>query len=107
MMVVLLDERRDDGSSLHMTADLDAHGALRIEGHDLGPVAEFISEGGEYEYSYVIKASDLPAAVAILGGEPGSDVLELLQQSWSGPAAYELGGALRDGGIDYSFWSWP
>jgi hypothetical protein len=39
----------DDGNSLHMTADLDADGALRIDGHDHGLVAEFISEDGEYE----------------------------------------------------------
>jgi hypothetical protein len=105
-MVVLLDEFREDGSSLHMTADLDADGSLRIEGHDLGPVAEFISEDGEYEYSYLIKAADLPAVVAVIGGQPGSDALELLQRRWSGSAAYELGAALRDGGIDYTFWSW-
>jgi hypothetical protein len=95
-MIVLLDERRDDGSSLHMTADIDADGSLRIEGHDLGPVTRIISDDGEYEYCYRINASDLPAAVAALGGEPGTDVLDLLRQRWSGPAAYELGAALRD-----------
>jgi hypothetical protein len=106
-MVVLLDERREDGSSLYMTADLDADGTLRIKGHDLGPVTELISPDGEYEYCYFVKAVDLPAAVAVLGGQPGTDVLDLLRQRWSGPAAYQLGTALRDGGIDYSFWSWP
>jgi hypothetical protein len=106
-MVVLLDQRREDGSSLHMTAKLDADGTVQIEGHDLGPVAEFISEDGEYEYCYLIDASDLPAAVAVLGGEPGTDVLELLRQRCSGSAAYELGPAIRRGGINYRFWSWP
>ncbi len=105
-MVVLLDERREDGSSLHMTADLDADGGLRIEGHDLGPVTEIISPDGEYEYCYSIEASALPSVVAALGGEPGTDVLELLRQRWSGAAAYGMDAALRDGGIDGHTNSW-
>jgi hypothetical protein len=60
-MVVLLDERREDGNALHMIARLD--------------------------------------------GGAGSDVLGLLRERWPGSAAYKLGAALRDSGVDYTFWS--
>jgi hypothetical protein len=46
-MVVLLDERREDGSSLYMNAQLRADGSLDIMGHDLGPVTESISPSSE------------------------------------------------------------
>ncbi|MGH3969781.1 MAG: hypothetical protein ACRDTV_17095, partial [Mycobacterium sp.] len=75
-MVVLLDERRQDGSWLNMTAELKADGSLEINGHDLGPVTKTISDRGEYEWYYVVAAEDLPAAVAVLGGEPGAGVLD-------------------------------
>lgn len=106
-MVVLLDERREDGSSLYMNAKLGADGSLDIMGHDLGPVTESISPSGECEWHYVVAAEDLPAAVAALGGEPGADVLDLLLQCCSGPASHNLGPTLRGNGIKYEFWSWP
>ena len=106
-MVVLLDERREDGSRLRMTARLDDDRTLHIEGRDLGPVTKFVSPDGEYEYSYRIEATDLPATVAVLGGEPGTDVLDLLRQRWCGLAAYDIGAALRDGGVRFRFWRWP
>lgn len=106
-MVVLLDERREDGSSLYMRAELTDDGGLDIMGHDLGPVTDSISTTSEYEWHYVVAAADLPAALALLGGQPDADVLGLLLQRWSGPASYQLGPTLRNSGLKYEFWSWP
>jgi hypothetical protein len=104
-MVLLLNEYRKDGSALYMSAQLRADGGLDIMGHDRGPITEHISPSGDYEWHYVVAATDLPAAVAVLGGEPGADVLELRQRRWSGPASYKLESTLRESGIKYKFWS--
>lgn len=101
--VTLQNEHREDGSWLNLDAYLDPDGTLRIVGQDLGPVTAAISSDGEYEYFYTIAAADVPALVTALGGEPGSDVLELLVQRWSDEASYGLGGAIRSSGVRHHF----
>jgi hypothetical protein len=105
--VRLQNERREDGSSLSIDARLERDGTLRIIGHDLGPVAEAISPDGEYEWFYTIAAQDVPVLVIALGGQPGTDVIELLEQRWSGDAAYSLGAAIRSSGVSSNFSSYP
>lgn len=103
--VTLQNEYREDGSRLCLDATLAADGALRISGHDLGPVAEFFD--GEYEWHYAVAADDVPALVVALGGRPGEDVLEMLAARYSGAESYGLGDALRASGIRYEFACWP
>lgn len=105
--VRLQNEHREDGSALSIDARLERDGTLRIIGHDLGPVAEAISPDGEYEWFYTIAARDIPVLVIALGGQPGTDVIELLEQRWSGDAAYSLGAAIRSSGVSSNFSSYP
>ena len=46
--VVLRDEWTESGRRF-LTAHLDAHGDLHIDGHDLGPGTETVSSDGEHE----------------------------------------------------------
>ena len=101
--VELQNEHREDGSWLNIDASLERDGVLRIIGQDLGPVAEAISPDGEYEWFYTIAAQDVPALVVALGGQPGTDVIDLLEQRWTGDAAYNLDGAIRSSGVKYRF----
>ncbi len=82
-------------------------GDLRIEGQDLGPDVERIFGVGltEYEWDVVVRASNVPQAVVALGGAPGDDVLTLLQQRYSGPAAGEAERRLEAAGVPTEFWS--
>ena len=82
--VSLRNEHRDDGSWLNLDASLGDDGSLRISGQDLGPVTRTISPDGEYEYFYTVAAEDVPALVVALGGQPGTDVIDLLTQRCSG-----------------------
>ncbi len=102
----LQNERREDGSWLTMSADLFHDGTLRISGQDLGPVARSMSgDDEEYEWFYTVAAQDVPALVIALGGQPGEHPIDVLEQRWSGDAAYGLGEALRRSGVHYEFGS--
>ncbi|MBX7430633.1 hypothetical protein JDV09_00695 [Mycobacterium sp. Y57] len=105
--VSLLDERREDGSWLNLDATLQPDGSLRIDGQDLGPVTEPVSPDGEYEYGYTIAAQDVPAMVIALGGQHGTDIIDLLEHHWSGAQSYGLGAAIRSSGVPHHFWNYP
>jgi hypothetical protein len=104
--VSLQNEHREDGSWLNIDVSLGLDGPLRIRGQDLGPVTKNISPDGEYEWFDTIAAQDVPAMVVALGGQPGTDVIDLLEQRWSGDAAYNLDAAIRSSGVKYSFASY-
>ena len=76
----LLDEHRKDGSWLNLDATLRPDGSLRIDSQYLGPATESISSDGEYEDGYLIAAEDVPALVIALGGQPGTDIIDLLDR---------------------------
>ena len=91
----------------NLWAVVTAEGDLRIEGQDLGPEVERIFGEGltEYEWDVTVRAANIPQALVALGGAPGDDVLMLLQQRYSGPAAGEIEQRLEDAGVPTEFWS--
>jgi hypothetical protein len=104
-LVVLRDER--DGRDIrHLEASLDEDGNLRLEGHDLGPGTALVSGDGEYEWFETVAAADLPRLVALLGGDPGEDILDLLQRRYRGPAANEFTLALYNSDISVERVTW-
>jgi hypothetical protein len=105
--VGLQNEQREDGSWLNIDASLERDGTVQITGQDFGPVTKNISPDGEYEWFYTIASKDVPALVVALGGQPGTDIIDLLEQRWSGDAAYKLDGAIESSGVRYSFASYP
>lgn len=105
--ISLRDERREDGSWLNLDASLAPDGSLRINGQDLGPVTKTVSPDGEYEYGYVIAAENVPALLIALGGQEGADVIDVLENHWSGAASYGLEQAIRSSGVPYDFWNYP
>lgn len=104
---VTLREERDDWGYRWLGASVDEEGKLRINGHDLGPGTAMVSGDGEYEWFETIAAADVPKVVALLDGEPGADVLDVLEAHWTGARSYELEKRLRESGIrrDISTWS--
>jgi hypothetical protein len=65
---------------LTVTARLDPHGDLQIDGQDLKNAQLFDPRATEYEYSLTIGAADIPVIIAGLGEPPGSDVLDALER---------------------------
>jgi hypothetical protein len=90
----------------NLWAYLDEHGCLHIDGQDLGPVTAPVSDDGEYEYFKVVAAADVPRVVALLDGNPGEDVLDLLERSWTGERSWELERRLRESDIPVRLHVW-
>ncbi len=61
---------------LHVDVHLRADGALQFFGHDLAPRIPGVDE---YEYWVTVSPVDVPRVVAALDGQPGDDVLVLLE----------------------------
>ena len=96
--ITLRDERHGQDAR-HLWAYLDEDGNLHIDGQDLGPGTSMVSSDGEYEWYKTVAASDVPLVVELLAGEPGENVLDVLQREWTAARSYELEARLRGSGI--------
>ena len=103
--VVLRDER-SGRDTRHLEAYLDASGALHIDGHDLGPATSPVSSDGEYEWHRTIPASEVPRLLALLGGEPGDGILDVLADYYTGRSSYELERIISESDLRSEFSSW-
>lgn len=103
--VTLRQERR--GADVRwLGAFVDGSGALRVHGQDLGPGTAMVSSDGEYEWFMTVAAGDVHRLVALLGGQPGDDVLELLERDWTGSRSYDFERVLRESGIPVKLFTW-
>jgi hypothetical protein len=93
--VVLRDER-SGADRRNLWAYLDDEGNLHIDGQDLGPATALVSNDGEYEWFETISAEHLPQLLVLLGGAPGGELLDLLEERWSGPRSGDLESLLRE-----------
>jgi hypothetical protein len=103
--VTLRQERRGDDVRW-LGASVDGAGALRVHGQDLGPGTAMVSSDGEYEWFMAVGAGDIDRLVALLGGRPGDDVLELLERDWTGSRSYDFERVLRESGIPVKLFTW-
>jgi len=103
---VSLREERDGDDWRFLWAYVDAAGALHIDGQDLGPSTAIVSSDGEYEWFKTVAAADVPRVVALLGGQPGDDVLDLLERDFTGARSYDLEARLRASDIPIHLHTW-
>lgn len=103
--VVTLRESTDGGGSRHLWARRTTAGDVVIEGQDVGGgVEEIFGEGiREYEWTWTIRAANVPALLGALGA--GDDVLTALGRRFSGDRAADLYGFLEDHGVPFEAWS--
>jgi hypothetical protein len=99
---------RDVGgmNARYLWAYLDDQGNLHIDGQDLGPATAMVSGDGEYEWFQVIDAADIPRVVRLLDGKPGTDILDLLEQKWTGGQAGVLEQRLQQSDIPIKRSTW-
>lgn len=103
---VTLREERNGADVRWLGASVDGAGALHIDGQDLGPGTAMVSSDGEYEWFMTVAAADVDRLVAVLGGQPGDDVLALLERGWTGARSYDLERLLRESGIPVKLFTW-
>jgi len=104
--VVTLRNETDGPDSRHLWAHVDQEGNLHIDGQDLGPKTAIVSSDGEYEWFQKIKKSDIPKLVGLLGGGAEDDILDLLEENWSGSRSADLEPLLRESDIKVERFIW-
>lgn len=95
----MLREERSGQGERYLWAYIAPDGALHIDGQDLGPGTALVSADGEYEWFSTVRPVHLPRLVELLGGEAGTDLLDLLSERYTGAGAAELERILRESGI--------
>jgi hypothetical protein len=106
MRTVTLRDERDGRDSRHLSAYLDDHFNLHIDGQDLGPGTSPVSSDGEYEWREIICAEDLPQLLGLLGAPKGASILDVLEQHWCGQKAGDLEARIRNSNLRVQFSSW-
>ncbi len=99
---VRLRAEHDGEDRRFLTAAVGPSGDLALNGQDLGPGTAMVSSDGEYEWTTTIAAADVPRLVALLGGEPGSDVLDVLARyadDVQPRGSYRVEQVIRESGI--------
>ncbi len=96
----------DGADQRFLDARLNADGDLVIEGQDLGPRTAPVSSDGEYEWTRIIRAGDLPTLLQVLGSPTDADVLDVLQERWTGRASYELERLIRESDVPSELSTW-
>jgi hypothetical protein len=102
---VQLRHERDGPDSRFLWAYVDDQGNLHIDGQDLGPKTAPVSDDGEYEWFKTIRAEDVSKVVTLLGGSTGDDLLNLIEDRYTGEASGELEKRLRESDIKIEFYS--
>lgn len=88
-----------------LSAYLDDEGSLHIDRQDLGPGTAIVSADGEYEWFHTVHAEHVPRLVELLGGDAGSDVLDMLEARYCGEGSYALERILRESEIPVQFFA--
>jgi hypothetical protein len=102
----MLREARTGPDQRFLLAYVSTDGALHIEGQDLGPATAPPSRHGEYEWFQIIRPERLPRLIGLLGGEPGTDLLDLLAERYTGVGAATFERILRESGIPVERFVW-
>ncbi len=104
---VVLRDQSGKGFSRSETARYTAEGGVVIEGQDLGPGVEGVFGEGYYEYEWAsaIVPSALPDAVAALGGQPGEDLLDVMERWVAAGTGTDVEQTLKSAGVPIAFWS--
>ncbi|WP_143015001.1 hypothetical protein [Glycomyces harbinensis] len=94
---ITLRSEKGPGQRHWLWAYVDAAGALHVDGHDIDPALEAVIGADEAETFHTVAPEHLDALIAVLGGEPGADVLDVLGERCTGKGSYELLAVLRSG----------
>jgi hypothetical protein len=91
-------ERTGDDAR-YLWAYLDEESNLHIDGQDLGPATAPVSPDGEYEWFRTIRAEHVPRVIELLGGGVDTDILDLLEERYTGLGSYALERMLQESNL--------
>lgn len=93
---VTLRHEVDSSERRYLSASLDVGGNLVIDGQDLGPTAGMFGHDGEYGWVHTIRAEHIPLLLKLIDAPPDVDILDELEQRWSGDRSHELERRIRE-----------
>ena len=96
----------DGPDSRFLDVEVEENGDVSFSGQDLGPATSPVSSDGEYEYGFRIAKSDVPAAVAALGGAPDEPIRTVLLRHWTGLDAFRIQSTLEAAGLETHLWTY-
>ncbi len=104
---IVLRNLRDERGLRYLGATRRPDGGIHIDGQDLGRGVENAFGAGltEYEWTWDIEATDVPAVIAALEGREGDDPLRLLAAWSTAHDGIDPGSHLKEAGVPIQFWS--
>jgi len=99
--VVLRDERTESDRRF-LSARYKRQGDLIFEGQDLGKSVRAFWGCTEYEWTWTVKAHDIPKLMLALNAKK---VMTNIKRRFSGPNAARVEAFLKQNEIPYLFWS--
>jgi hypothetical protein len=104
---VVLRDSRDASGVRYLEATRHTDGGIQILGQDLGSGVEEIFGAGlrEYEWSWDIEATAVPAVIVALDGRVGDDPMYLLAAWSTAHSGLDPGSHLQKAGVPIGFWS--
>jgi hypothetical protein len=97
---------RDGADHRYLSASLEPDGALVIEGQDFGSKTASVSSDGEYEWTRTILREHIPQLLALLDAPTDANILDVLEQHWTGRASDELERRIRESDVPSKMWTW-
>jgi hypothetical protein len=97
---VELHNRTNGDTHLHLWTEVDDAGNFSISGFDLGPKDEWGNPSG-YEWDTTVLCVNVAAVLALLGGSPDQDILEIDDRDWVPAEGDGLERLIRESGISY------
>ena len=95
---------RAPGRARHLEAVLLPDGAIRIRGQDLSNGVLENDEFSSYEWTWQLRAGEVPRALAVLGGGPDDDPLDVFDR-WMAANPIDPGMVISQGGVPIEFQS--
>ena len=102
----VIEESHDEKGTCVRTVRLTPEGALRLEGHDLGPFVKQFFGYSEYEFVRRVSPSGVDQLRRALGLDADDDLITALADQFQGPgASNRLEKLLETEGIESEFWN--
>jgi hypothetical protein len=89
---------RAPGRARHLTAEVSPSGEIRISGQEVSNGVLENDEFSSYQWTWVVRAADVPGALAVLGGGPGEDAVAVLDR-WLAANSADPGMTISRAGV--------
>ena len=99
-------KKPDENREHYLSIELKENGDLFLDGWDVTPVAKDFYGDSEYEYTKTIKNQDLHYLKIAFNVVNGKDILEFLEENFSGEKSFEFERLLNENNVPFELDVW-